>query len=98
LLDWDLLSVAPREWDHAALLTWASRWGGDATTYPEFALGYGSDFSSIDLATALAELRLLSATLMRWRAGLTSQPARAEAENRMKCWRQDPSAPMWQAV
>jgi Ser/Thr protein kinase RdoA (MazF antagonist) len=98
LLDWDLLSVAPREWDHAALLTWSSRWGGDATTYPEFALGYESDFSSNDLATALAELRLLSATLMRWRAGLISEPARAEAENRMKWWRQDPSAPMWQAV
>jgi aminoglycoside phosphotransferase (APT) family kinase protein len=98
LLDWDLLSVAPREWDHAALLTWSSRWGGDATTYPEFALGYESDFSSNDLATALAELRLLSATLMRWRAGLTSEPARAEAENRMKWWRNDPSAPMWQAV
>ena len=98
LLDWDLLSVAPREWDHAALLTWSSRWGGDAMTYPEFARGYGSDFSSNDLAIALSELRLLSATLMRWRAGLTSEYAREEAENRMKWWRHDSMAPMWQAV
>ncbi len=98
LLDWDLLSVAPREWDHAALLTWATRWGGQASTYSDFAQGYGSDFSTNDLANALAELRLLSATLMRWRAGLSTPSARAEAENRMKWWRQDPTAPMWQAV
>ena len=98
LLDWDLLSVAPREWDHAALLTWATRWGGQASTYADFALGYGSDFSSNDLAQALAELRLLSATLMRWRASLSTPSARVEAENRMKWWRQDPAAPMWQAV
>jgi len=98
LLDWDLLSVAPREWDHAALLTWASRWGGQASTYSDFAQGYRSDFSTNDLAQALAELRLLSATLMRWRASLTMPSARAEAENRMKWWRQDPTAPMWQAV
>ncbi len=98
LIDWDLLSVAPREWDHAALLTWATRWGGQASTYSDFAHGYGSDFSNSDLANALAELRLLSATLMRWRAGLSTPAARVEAENRMKWWRQDPTAPMWQAV
>ena len=98
LLDWDLLSVAPREWDHAALLTWASRWGGPTSTYSDFAQGYGTDFSSNDLANALAELRLLSATLMRWRASLSTPDARVEAENRMKWWRQDPTAPMWQAV
>ena len=98
LLDWDLLSVAPREWDHAALLTWATRWGGQASTYSDFAQGYGLDFSTNDLATALAELRLLSATLMRWRASLSTPDARVEAENRMKWWRQDPTAPMWRAV
>jgi len=98
LLDWDLLSVASREWDHAALLTWATRWGGQTSTYSDFAQGYGLDFSTNDLATALAELRLLSATLMRWRAGLYTPSARVEAENRMKWWRQDPTAPMWQAV
>lgn len=98
LLDWDLLSVAPPEWDHAALLTWSSRWGGNSSMYPEFAAGYGADFSNVELAEALAELRLLSATLMRWRAGLTSPDARIEAENRMRYWRQDPTAPMWRAV
>jgi len=98
LLDWDLLSVAPREWDHAALLTWATRWGGQTSTYSDFAQGYGLDFSTNDLATALAELRLLSATLMRWRTGLSTPSARVEAENRMKWWRQDLTAPMWQAV
>lgn len=98
LIDWDLLSVAPREWDHAALLTWATRWGGDISMYPHFAAGYGADFSGLELAEALAELRLLSATLMRWRAGLTSPAARIEAENRMKYWRQDSNAPMWRAV
>ena len=98
LLDWDLLSVAPREWDHAALLTWATRWGGQASTYSDFAQGYGLDFSTNELAIALAELRLLSATLMRWRVGLSTPSARIEAENRMKWWRQDPTAPMWRAV
>ena len=98
LLDWDLLSVAPREWDHAALLTWATRWGGQASTYADFAHGYGLDFSGNELAQALAELRILSATLMRWRASLSTPSAKVEAENRMKWWRQDPAAPMWQAV
>jgi Ser/Thr protein kinase RdoA (MazF antagonist) len=98
LIDWDLLSVAPREWDHAALLTWTQRWGGHATIYPEFATGYGTNFSGNELAEALAEMRLLSATLMRWRAGLTSPDAHVEAENRLKYWRQDPTAPMWRAV
>ena len=98
LLDWDLLSVAPCEWDHAALLTWATRWGGQATTYSDFARGYGSDFSTNELAKALAELRLLSATLMRWQASLSTPSAKVEAENRMKWWRQDPTAPMWRAV
>ena len=98
LIDWDLLSVAPREWDHAALLTWTQRWGGNATIYPEFATGYGTNYSGNELAEALAEMRLLSATLMRWRAGLTSPDAKIEAENRMRYWRQDPTAPMWRAV
>ena len=98
LIDWDLLSFAPREWDHAALLTWTQRWGGNATIYPEFATGYGTNYSGNELAEALAEMRLLSATLMRWRAGLTSPDAKIEAENRMRYWRQDPAAPMWRAV
>ena len=41
LLDWDLLCLAPAAWDHSAMLTWASRWGGPPQWYDEFAAGYG---------------------------------------------------------
>ena len=28
LLDWDLMCLGPRGWDHAPMMTWATRWGG----------------------------------------------------------------------
>lgn len=97
LIDWDLLCVAPAQWDHSALLTWSSRWGGAENIYDEFVRGYGRDFGLDSLAIALAELRLLSATLMRWRAGSSSPSAKVEADRRMRWWRKDPNAPMWTA-
>jgi Ser/Thr protein kinase RdoA (MazF antagonist) len=98
LIDWDLLCVGPRAWDHAPLATWSSRWGGPADLVERFRAGYGASFEGDPVGDALAELRLLVATLMRVRAGRTNPAARAEAERRLRWWRGDPAAPQWQAM
>lgn len=95
--DWDLLCWAPRGWDHAPLVTWHERWGGHATTYPDFCRGYGRSLADEPTTVALAELRLAAATLMRLRAGRSDGAARAEARRRLAYWRGEPDAPTWRA-
>ena len=73
LLDWDLVCRGPAAWDHAPLMTWTERWGGEDGIYEAFADGYGRSFRGDAVAEAIAELRLVAATLMRVRAG-ASQP------------------------
>lgn len=97
LIDWDLLCLAPRGWDHAPLMTWASRWGGDPGIYRDFAAGYGWTAVGDRHGDAFAELRLVSATLMRWKVALVDQAARPEAERRLAFWRGERNAPMWRA-
>jgi Ser/Thr protein kinase RdoA (MazF antagonist) len=98
LLDWDLLCLAPPAWDHAAMLPWASRWGGPSRWYADFSAGYGRSMTDDPVAVALAELRLLAATLMRLRAGREDPTAMPEAQRRLAYWRGDPDAPMWTPV
>ena len=98
LLDWDLLSLGPPAWDHGPLLNWTSRWGGAPGVYERFADGYGRSFRGDPLAEALAELRLVAATLMRVRAGRSDPAAAEEAERRLRYWRSDPDAPPWHAA
>jgi Ser/Thr protein kinase RdoA (MazF antagonist) len=98
LLDWDLVSIGPPAWDHAPLMTWTERWGGEPGIYEAFAAGAGGSLRGDPVAEALAELRLLAATLMRVRAGRTDPAAAAEAERRLRYWRGDPDAPTWTAA
>ena len=98
LLDWDLLSLGPRAWDHGPLMNWTSRWGGAPGVYETFADGYGSSLRGEPVAEVLAELRLVAATLMRVRAGRTDPVAAKEAELRLRYWRGDPTAPAWTAA
>jgi Ser/Thr protein kinase RdoA (MazF antagonist) len=98
LLDWDLLCLAPAAWDHSAMLTWASRWGGPRQWYVDFAAGYGRSMEQDRVAVSLAELRLVAATLMRLRAGRVDPAAMPEAERRLEYWRGDPAASMWTPV
>jgi hypothetical protein len=98
LLDWDLLCTGPAAWDHSAMLTWETRWGGAPGTYEAFAEGFGRDLRGDPLATALAEGRLLAATLMRLRAGRHDPHALAEARRRLRYWTGDPAAPQWRAA
>ena len=97
LIDWDLLCIGPPAWDHAMLMTLTERWGGEPGTYDAFAAGYGTSLRGDAVADALAELRLVAATLLRVRAGLTDPAAAAEAEQRLRWWRGDPEAPPWTA-
>ena len=46
---------------------------------------------------ALAELRLVAATLMRVTASIADPGAGAEAERRLRYWRGDADAPAWHA-
>jgi Ser/Thr protein kinase RdoA (MazF antagonist) len=97
LLDWDLLCLAAWGWDHAPLVMWAPRWGGDPHVYDEFAAGYGRDGRDDAFTVAVAELRLVAATLMRVRAGRADPAAAEEAARRLAHWRGDPDAPPWRA-
>jgi hypothetical protein len=97
LIDWDLLCWAPPGWDHGPMLTWASRWGGDGSEYPAFAAGYGRSLADDPAAVAVAELRLVAATLMRLVAALSDPAAMPEAQLRLRYWRGEPDAPPWTA-
>lgn len=98
LIDWDLLCTGPRAWDHGPLMTWTLRWGGAAGVYESFAEGYGVSLRHDPCAEAVAELRLVAATLMRLRAGRTDVGAAVEAGRRLRWWRGDPDAPTWKAA
>ena len=96
LIDWDLLCVAPLSWDHAPLMTWTRRWGGEPGVYEAFSAGYGQRADD-DLGQAIAEMRLLAATLMRLQRARVDPAHRDEAMRRLSYWRGDPNAPMWHA-
>jgi len=95
LLDWDLLCRGPAAWDHAPLMTWTNRWGGDPGIYESFAEGCGISLRGDPLAEALAELRLVAATLMRLRAARQNPAAKEEADLRLRYWRGESDAPQW---
>jgi Ser/Thr protein kinase RdoA (MazF antagonist) len=97
LLDWDLLCLGPRGWDHAPMMTWATRWGGRLGDYEAFAEGYGKSMRGEPQAEAIAELRLVAATLMRVLTGRRDPAAHTEAMLRLRYWRGDPDAPQWTA-
>lgn len=96
LLDWDLLCLGPPAWDHAPLMTWTRRWGGERGIYEAFCAGYGTPIDD-EIAHAVAEMRLLAATLMRLQRARFDPAHRDEATRRLAYWRGDPNAPMWRA-
>lgn len=95
VIDWDTLCLGPAQWDHAALMTWAGRWGGSPDAYSRFAAGYGRNFAGDDLANDLALLRLLAPTVNLIVKGATDARYAAEAQRRMRYWRGEPAAPAW---
>ena len=97
LLDWDLLCSGPGAWDHAPLMTWTQRWGGEPGIYEAFAEGAGKSLRGDPLAEAIAELRLVAATLMRLRAANSNSSAADEAALRLRYWQGETDAPSWHA-
>lgn len=97
VLDWDLLCLAPRGWDHAPMMTWTERWGGEVGMYEALADGYGWSARGDRAGEAFAELRLVSATLMRLKVARTQPRAMAEALRRLAYWRGESGAPAWSA-
>ncbi len=73
------------------------RWGGDGHEYPAFAAGYGRSLADDAAAVAVAELRLVAATLMRLVAGIADpgSDARSATAAAVLAWRTD--APAWTA-
>ena len=101
ILDWDLLSSSSVVWDHAPLMRWTSRWSERSSKvsdpYLEFSEGYGTSLIDDPLAEALAELRLLVATLMRAKSAMNDPTGRAEATKRLGYWTGEDDRP-WNAV
>jgi Ser/Thr protein kinase RdoA (MazF antagonist) len=95
ILDWDSICLGPAAWDHAALLTWADRWGGDPGDYGAFAVGYGADLRRSPVARLLARVRLLAPTINMIVKGATSARHADEARLRMRYWRGELSPPAW---
>lgn len=95
VIDWDTICVGPPQWDHAALMTWSERWGGAESDYNDFADGYGDSFGTDPLATMLAEVRLLAPTVNMLLRAADDPRFAAEAELRMRYWRNDPGSPSW---
>lgn len=95
LIDWDTICLGPPQWDHAALMTWAQRWGGEPDAYDNFASGYGSDFRSNPTALSLARLRLLAPTINLASRASRDERFKAELERRMQYWRGDTEAVAW---
>ncbi len=95
IIDWDLICLGPRAWDHAALLTWPGRWGGNPADYSDFAKGYGADLSADALARRLARVRLIGPTINIVRLAASNDRARDEAKVRLRYWMGDPEAPQW---
>jgi hypothetical protein len=96
LIDWDLLCRAPAGWDHAMLLH-LPLWGWPDGWYDELAAGYGRSLRDDPTTNAIADLRLVAASLMRLRAGCHDPAAMPEARRRLAHWRGDPDAPTWRA-
>ncbi|NDH46509.1 MAG: hypothetical protein EBX99_01410 [Acidimicrobiia bacterium] len=98
---WDLLSSSSVVWDHAPLMRWTSRWSERSSKvsdpYLEFSEGYGTSLIDDPLAEALAELRLLVATLMRAKSAMNDPTGRAEAAKRLGYWTGEDDRP-WNAV
>ncbi len=95
IVDWDTICLGPPQWDHAALLTWAARWGGRSSGYRAFADGYGETFAAYPLAMELAEVRLLAPTVNMIVKGRDVQRFAVEARRRMRFWRGEPDPPAW---
>lgn len=98
LLDWDLCATGHPAWDHAPLMTWTQRWGGEERLYEEFASGYGRSYRDSADGERLALGRLLAATLMRVVAARDDPAAAVEAARRLAWWRGDPDAPVWRSA
>lgn len=97
ILDWDSICLGPAAWDHAALLTWGERWGGNERDYGAFGAGYGVDLRQSPLAQTLARVRLLAPTINLIIRGRSSPRHADEARLRMRYWRGEPAAPAWSA-
>src|SRR5829696_1360562 len=94
VIDWDLLCIGPREWDLAPMMRWADRWGGRPDDYDAFRAGYGRPVDEAVL-NAIAEMRLLVATLMRLKRARLDPAHAEEAWRRLAYWRGDAEAPAW---
>ena len=95
LIDWDQICLGPPAWDHAALITWSERWGGNPESYAAYARGYGTDYRDDPAARLLARVRLLAPTINMVLRGASDPACAAEAARRLRYWRGDPDAPQW---
>ena len=95
LLDWDSICLGPPQLDHATLLTWETRWGGQPGLYSAFARGYGHDFSNDPVTVLLGRFRNLVATINMVVRSIADASVRAESQIRLRWWTGERNAPQW---
>lgn len=96
VIDWDLLAMAPRGWDHGPMLAQTRRWGVASSVYDQYVSGYGMDLSADRFTLAVAELRDVAATVLTVRAAASNPDAVNEARHRYLSWIGESTGP-WTA-
>jgi Phosphotransferase enzyme family len=95
LVDFDLISLAPPAWDLSPLRVQVRRFGRASTAWDELIRGYGAE---LEPSEALLRLRELGAS--SWLAALSAARRELipEVLRRMRYWRGEENAPVWQPV
>jgi Ser/Thr protein kinase RdoA (MazF antagonist) len=97
VIDLDLLSVGPREWDLVPTAVSSLRFGGDPQAVDGFAAAYGFDLLSWPGWPTLKMLRELYMT--SWLLSVAATPERqAELRHRLDYWRAPDDRARWHAI
>ena len=97
MIDLDLLSVGPREWDLAPTVVSNLRFAGNQLAAKEFAGGYGFNVTAWSGWPTIKLLRELYMT--SWLISVATTPERqAEVRHRLQYWREPDEGAVWHAV
>lgn len=85
LIDWERLSIGPREWDQATAAWHRDVFGANPDDYTAFAHVYGNDITTWPGYPVIRDIRSLCTTLFALRHAAASPEGRAEADHRLAC-------------
>ncbi len=97
VIDFDLISFGPREWDLVPTAVSSLRFRADRASVESFGSGYGFDIMSWQGWPTLKRLRELYMT--SWLVTVAATPERqAEVRHRLEYWREPDEGAVWHAV